>query len=96
MPLYKQQCNNSKCNNEFEDFRPMKECEVEPKCPKCGSDSSKVFGGAFRRPETNPFRGDGLTLEHINVEGEGPLTFKSKRELSRYCNKHGLESGALL
>jgi len=37
-----------------------------------------------------------LTLEHINVEGEGALTFNSEGELRRYCRKHGLGSGALL
>jgi hypothetical protein len=37
-----------------------------------------------------------ITLEHINVEGEGPLTFEKEKDLRDYCNKHKLESGALL
>lgn len=37
-----------------------------------------------------------ITLEHINVEGEGPLTFHSKQALRSYCRKHKLSSGALL
>jgi hypothetical protein len=36
---------------------------------------------------------DGLVLEHIADE---PMKFKSRKELSRYCNEHGLSSGALL
>jgi IS4 transposase len=37
-----------------------------------------------------------ITLEHINVTGEGPLYFEKKKDLINYCNKHNLESGALL
>jgi hypothetical protein len=37
-----------------------------------------------------------ITLEHINVEGEEPLTFEREQDLKDYCNKHNLESGALL
>ena len=37
-----------------------------------------------------------VTLEHINVEGEGALTFINRSDLEKYCNKHGVESGALL
>lgn len=36
-----------------------------------------------------------LTLEHANVEGEGPLTFETKRELKDYGKKHGLVFGAI-
>jgi hypothetical protein len=37
-----------------------------------------------------------ITLEHINVEGEEPLTFNREQDLKDYCKKHELESGALL
>lgn len=37
-----------------------------------------------------------ITLEHINVEGEEPLTFNREQDLRDYCKKHNLESGALL
>lgn len=36
-----------------------------------------------------------VTLEHINVEGEEPLTFQTKQSLKDYCKKHKLRSGAL-
>lgn len=42
------------------------------------------------------FEGDGLVLDNINVMGEGPVRFRNKSDLKRYCQKHGLESGALL
>jgi len=37
-----------------------------------------------------------ITLEHINVTGEGPLHFEKKKDLQRYCKENGLSSGALL
>jgi hypothetical protein len=37
-----------------------------------------------------------ITLDHINVEGEEPLTFEREQDLKDYCKKHELESGALL
>lgn len=95
MPLYSHRC--SKCQVRVDDFRPMSESGKDLECPKCGKLMDREYSsGSFQRPEMNSFRGDGLTLEHINVEGEGPLTFKSKRKLREYCEKHGLESGALL
>jgi hypothetical protein len=36
-----------------------------------------------------------ITLEHINVEGENPLTFNTKKSLQDYCSKHKLRAGAL-
>lgn len=37
-----------------------------------------------------------LTLEHANIDGEGPITFYSEKELKQHCRKHGISSGALL
>jgi hypothetical protein len=44
-------------------------------------------------PSMVPFRT--ITLEHINVEGEEPLTFTTRSSLKDYCKKHKLRSGAL-
>ena len=51
---------------------------------------------AYEGPVEKAFRDGGLTLEHINVNGEGPLTFKNKSELKDYCKRHNVASGALL
>lgn len=55
-------------------------------------------GSKMDRQITTPIKDSWkpITLEHINVEGEGPLHFEKKRDLINYCNKHNLESGALL
>jgi hypothetical protein len=47
-------------------------------------------------PSVHTWPAEGVTLENINVEGEGSITFKTKKALQRYCNKHNLRSGALL
>jgi hypothetical protein len=61
-------------------------------CQECG----QKFKPSSKMQPPKGWPKDGLVLTNINVEGEGPLRFKSKRELSTYCNKHGLSSGALL
>lgn len=47
-------------------------------------------------PVAKAFSEGGLTLEHANVEGEGPITFTSRQQLRDHMNKHKLQSGALL
>jgi len=81
------------------------------KCPRCQQVVERFLhkgpppktvrckcGGRARREisRAKPQVWKPLTLEHINVDGEGPLTFNSKGDLRRYCRKHGLASGALL
>jgi hypothetical protein len=68
----------------------MAESGRDQTCEKCGSLMEKV--------PTLPYLKiwKPITLEHINVEGEGPLTFEKEKDLRDYCNKHKLESGALL
>lgn len=64
------------------------------------SDSKQVCscGHVLEKQVTVPFfkTWNPITLEHINVEGEGPLTFETEKSLRSYCNKHNLSSGALL
>lgn len=39
---------------------------------------------------------DGLTLEHMPHEKEGPITFHSRQALRDHCKKYKVVSGALL
>lgn len=41
-------------------------------------------------------KGEPSVQEHINVTGEGPLTFRTRDALRKYCRDNSLESGALL
>jgi len=87
MPVYQYQCRG--CQRRVERLRKIADRDKPVSC-ECGRDMEKVI------PGFNPKVWKPLTLEHINVEGEGPLTFNSEGELRRYCKKHGLGSGALL
>lgn len=88
MPLYRHKC--PECKEVVEELRPIKEWDVLPTCLKCRvempqevtSVSAKIF-----KP---------ITLEHINVTGEGPLTFEKERDLRKYCRDNHLHSNALL
>jgi len=61
-----------------------------PRCPVCKSKTERMLS-RIGLDSWKP-----ITLEHINVDGEGPLRFEKKRDLKAYCKKHGLSSGALL
>ena len=69
-----------------------------PKCEECGNRMKQLVAattaGSGRAWLWN--KGKPIELEHINVTGEGPLTFNSQGELRRYCREHKLASGALL
>lgn len=71
-------------------FKPLRELNREERCPQCHS----VMSRGVTAPGLHIWKP--VTLEHINVEGEGPLTFETEGSLRAYCKKHGLESGALL
>ena len=81
------------------------------KCPECREQAELlrqvvdrddlvtcVCGGVMKRQVTR-FTAKvwkPLTLEHANIEGEGPITFYSEAELRQHCKKHKIASGALL
>jgi len=88
MPLYEYRC--EKCGDEVELRREMKHRHKGLRCEECGGRMVKLVS-TYKAKVFKP-----LTLEHINVDGEGPLTFNSENELRQYCRKHGLSSGALL
>lgn len=52
--------------------------------------------GAPKRARGAPAVTWPLTLENANIHGEGPITFKQKRDLVSYCRENNLDSGALL
>jgi len=90
MPIYPHQCLNPNCKgNRKELRRAIKNRDIEVLCEKCGMPMAREIT-TFYNGTWKP-----ITLEHINVEGEGDLTFTSRKSLRDYCNKHGLESGAL-
>lgn len=68
----------------------MAELDNCPPCPECKSETERVPSKPFMKIW------EPLTLEHINVEGEEPLTFETEKSLRDYCRKHKLQSGALL
>ena len=71
----------------------MRQRKQRVKCPKCGSGMKLTINGfEFRRWN----KGKPLTLEHINVNGEGSLTFNSENDLKRYCRENKVASNALL
>ena len=87
MPVWDYKC--QRCKRVGERFLHKGPPPRTVRC-KCGGRAKRMV--ALARPKI--FKP--LTLEHINVEGEGALTFNSEGELRRYCRKHGLGSGALL
>ncbi len=85
MPTYEFHC--MKCKKSFDEFRTMSRRDVPAKCV-CGTLAQRNPIVSFHAEIWNP-----ITLEHIADE---PMTFTSKKQLSRYCNEHNLLSGALL
>jgi len=73
-----------------EEFHHKAEDRVK-KAPKCCGRKMKIQISLAK-----PMVWKSITLEHINVEGETPLTFHTKKSLQDYCKKHKLSSGALL
>ncbi len=96
MPVYQYKC--QQCNSLVEELRQVSQMDNDlPHCPQCGKEMVRIIAPFCSRGDGFGIRGDEpITLEHINVEGEGPLTFNRKSDLRRYCRKHGLSSGALL
>lgn len=92
MPLYRYKC--PKCLHEAEVLKKISECDSEHYCSKCKTLTERVYHGV-KTSRIKTFENP-LTLHNINVNGEGPVTFRSKSELRRYCKENGLESGALL
>lgn len=41
MPIYDYKC--PKCKYEFEDIKPILECDKPSKCPKCGKKAQRIF-----------------------------------------------------
>ena len=72
-----------------DEFRLVRDRKKKPRCSVCGwsmkQDITLFMADTFKT----------ITLEHINVEGEGALTFDSRKKLQDYCTKHGLICGAL-
>jgi len=64
-----------------------------PVCEHCGGRCKLTVSRGTNEGNERQFP---LTLEHANIEGEGPLTFQSSKELRRHCAKHKIASGALL
>lgn len=56
-------------------------------CPNCSVEMERVFS-LFLADTDKP-----ITLEHADIK---PVTFQNKRELRRFMNERGWESGALL
>ncbi len=88
MPVYEYKC--KQCKRSADSFRTIENRNKSGWCAFCGSRTKRVMVTMFG---ADTF--DEITLEHINVEGEGPLTFTTKKDLSAYCKKHGLVCGAL-
>lgn len=65
----------------------------KPVCKHCGGRCVAVLSRGTNEGNERQFP---LTLEHANIEGEGPLTFQSSDQLRRHCAKHKITSGALL
>jgi len=60
---------------------------VPPECPRCKVKTERILS-LFLADTDKP-----ITLEHVDVK---PVTFQNKRELRRFMNERGWESGALL
>jgi hypothetical protein len=99
MPVYCLRCKD--CQGRVEHFQLRVGLEAGLRCP-CGGPMGRDWEAEVRPHPRRARRawqwngGEPLTLEHINREGEGPLTFRSAKELRAYCRKHELASGALL
>lgn len=66
-------------------------------CPNCGGTMERGYWlETTGRRAWQWNQGEPFVAEHVNVEGEGPITFNSRKELQDHCRKHGIESGALL
>ncbi len=87
MPMYQYSCEI--CKVVRDEFRLVKGRNKKVKCGVCGHLMSRDIT-LFMADTFKP-----ITLEHINVEGEGALTFDSRKKLQSYCTKHGLVCGAL-
>ena len=88
MPVYPHKC--QVCGLEVELIRQVALRDSLARCQQCGGVLERqiaLFTPRIWKP---------LTLEHINVHGEGPLTFHSEAALRRYCKENKLKSGALL
>jgi len=92
MPLWDFKC--GKCGRVRMIFRQLiSKRPKSVKCEHCGERCGLMVSMGTNEGNEKQFP---LTLEHANIEGEGPLTFQSSRELRRHCKKHGITSGALL
>lgn len=96
MPIYQYKC--LECHSLVEELRQVKEMDSPlPRCPLDGKEMRRIVAPFRSRGDGFGVNGDApITLEHINVESEGALTFRTKSDLRQYCRKHHLSSGALL
>jgi putative FmdB family regulatory protein len=85
MPFYEYAC--SSCDKHFDELRTIAKRNAPATC-KCGAVAPRVEVTSF-----NPEIWQPITLEHI---ADKPMRFESKKDLTRYCRDHQLESGALL
>jgi len=93
MPLYNYRCR--KCHKVVELLKPLREFSKSVHSQCCpGQLSDLVVTGVVTRGDGfGPNGSDPITLEHIADE---PKTFRTQKELRKYCREHGLSSGALL
>jgi putative FmdB family regulatory protein len=88
MPVYDYKCKS--CGLKQDAYREISQRNRPLTCPNC---KGKMFK-TISIPVKDSWKP--ITLEHINVTGEGPLHFEKKKDLQRYCKENGLSSGALL
>ena len=43
MPIYEYKCDSGECGEKFEVMKPISKSKEKEKCPKCGSDSKRIF-----------------------------------------------------
>lgn len=84
MPVYEYKC---ECGNEFSQFVKMKFYMSPQPCGVCGEMAKRCVS------QTNAVKGGPIVQTNLGPE---PMTFRDKKELSKYCKENNLRSGALL
>lgn len=92
MAYYGQVC--TKCEHEFNDVRPMNECDIQPACPICGAQSVRDY--ASRASQTRPEQvSDAMGIHpsqvpealkrfpHHRYNSQGQMLFSSNGEMQR-------------